>query len=640
MGRMNEHLLPHFVCPDDVEAIYKTGNFVALDFETDNEGKGSPLVESNDIVLACWIVYKDWKPVARRHVWGGIYDMSLLLQDIAEADLLVAMNAKFELGWLKRCGMELRDVLVYDPMLVQWALDGNLKGKGYERSLKALAKRYATPTKLDIIGKLFDLGYGTRDINTSWMLDYCYRDVDVLVAVMQKQMAVVDSRDMWHIVHTRHLTCAVLADIEFEGLHLDAAKVEEEHKRVSDRLESLGAELAEMTGGINLGSPKQLGVYLYDTLGFKEVRDHKGQPIRTGKGARATDSKVLAQLEAETEEQRKFLTLYKEYNKAASLLEKNLEYFLQTCIHNGCTFKGQFKQNAVMTGRLASSGIETRFPGRKGTMSVQLQNIPREYKPLFWSGDDDYMVVSFDSSQVEFRVAVDMARDEVGMEEVRTGTDIHSYTAEVLTANRDPEMLSLPSAKDRRQNAKKSTFRPLYGGGSGSDAIKAYCEFFKKKYAKLSAMQYGWALECADRGSYRTPYGMSFFFPGTKVQRSGYITNTTNIYNFPIQGFATGEIIPLALVYFWHKTRELRTRIFATIHDSIDTKTHKDDVDQVAEIAKECLTLDVYNHLEKVYKYEMITPLGLGITVAKYWGDKEATEYKYDVLRDGTIIER
>lgn len=250
---------------------------------------------------------------------------------------------------------------------------------------------------------------------------------------------------------------------------------------------------------------------------------------------------------------------------------------------------------------------------------------------MFWSGDEDYLIVSFDSSQVEFRVGVDMSRDPVGYEEVVTGTDIHTYTAQAMTDAGEPT---------NRQAAKAITFRPLYGGGSGSPAVQAYCEFFKNKYAAMSAMQYSWALQCADKGEYTTPYGMTFFFPGTSIRSNGSITNTTNIYNFPIQGFATGEIIPIALVYFWHKTRSIRCRIMATIHDSIDTKTHKDDVEEATKIARECLTTDVYEHLDVVYKYEMITPLGLGVVAGKYWGDKTATEYKWDVTIDGTIIER
>lgn len=619
---MNEHLVPAFVTSDDPEKLFRGKSFVALDFETDTIQKGSAIVDENDIVLSCWYVVDADGRKTKKHIWGGIYDISDLLEDIASTDFLLAFNAKFELQWLRRAGAELRDILIYDPMLAQWALDGNQKGKGFERSLRGMTRRYGGRPKLDLVGKLFAMHVPTRDIDQRWLLEYCWRDVDAMLDVFYAQMDELSRRGIWHLAHTRFLTCNVLADIEFEGLQLDKDKVDEAYKAAQAVLEDLGKQLADMTGGINLGSPKQLGEYLYDKLKFAEVKDHRGKPIKTGKGARATAAPVLAKLEAETEEQKQFLKLYKEYNKTASLLEKNLDYFQQTCLHRDGIFYGQFKQNSVMTGRLASSGIPIVFPKRKTSKSVQLQNIARELKDLFWSGHEDYIVVSFDSSQVEFRVAVDMGQDKVGYDEVVNGVDIHSFTAKVLTEAGEPTT---------RQAAKASSFRPLYGGGSGSDAIKAYCEFFKDKYQGISAMQRGWALQCVDKGQYTTPYGMTFYFPNTKIHsKTGYIDNTTNIYNFPVQGMATGEIIPIALVYFWHKTRETSCRIFATIHDSIDTKTHKDEVEVVTEIAKECLTKDVYAHLEKVYKYKLRVPLGLGATAGKYWGDKTATEYKWD----------
>lgn len=65
--------------------------------------------------------------------------------------------------------------------------------------------------------------------------------------------------------------------------------------------------------------------------------------------------------------------------------------------------------------------------------------------------------------------------------------------------------------------------------------MQAYCEYFKDKYKALSKMQSDWAYTCLDKGQFTTPYGMTFFFPDTKMMaKTGYITNTTSIYNFPV----------------------------------------------------------------------------------------------------------
>src|SRR5690606_10322525 len=141
--------------------------------------------------------------------------------------------------------------------------------------------RYGLKGKKDVVSKLIEDGVDTRDINTQWLLEYCYADVEAARDLFLAQHKELDENKQWHLVHVRNLTCAVLADIEFEGMQLDAEKVEQEYVKAVGIKEELGAKLAEMTGGINLNSPKQLSKFLYGTLGLEEPKDHRGKPIRT-----------------------------------------------------------------------------------------------------------------------------------------------------------------------------------------------------------------------------------------------------------------------------------------------------------------------------------------------------------------------
>ena len=624
--------LPWFLTHSEPAGIYLSSDFLVLDFETDTAEKGSALHEENDVLLACWVVVRGGKVVKKGHTFGGIYEQQELLDDIASVGFIVAQNLKFELQWLRRCGVELRDLLGYDTMLAEWVMDGNRRNP---RNLGALARKYGVPGKLDVVSGLISAGVNTRDINPSWLLEYCHADVEATLQVFLKQRQLV--RSQWHLVHVRNLTCSALADIEFEGMTLDKARVMEEYARAVSLKEELGARLAEMSGGINLGSPKQLAVYVYDTLGVQEPTDFRGKPLRTKKGARSASTKVLALIKPKTAEQTEFFTLYKEYNKQVSLLEKNLDYFKLVCEQRDCKFLGLFMQGVVQTHRLASNGLPILFKGQKTTKSVQLQNIPREYKRLFSSGDEDWVVMEPDGGQLEFRVAVELGDDPVGLQEIEDGVDIHSYTAQVLLENGDPEIVGLVP-KERRQQSKKSTFRPLYGGSKGSPALEAYCEFFKAKYKGISETQRGWALKCVDQKQFTTAYGMTFYFPLAKIKKSGYISESTKIYNFPIQGFATGEIIPIALVYFWHRTRDMRVKIFCTVHDSVPCKVHKDEVEAAKAVAKQCFTYDVYEFLERVYHYKMHVPLGVGTKVGSHWGS--GPETKVDVWPDGREVDR
>ena len=134
---------------------------------------------------------------------------------------------------------------------------------------------------------------------------------------------------------------------------------------------------------------------------------------------------------------------------------------------------------------------------------------------------------------------------------------------------------------------------------------------------------------------------MVFYWPGTKMKPSGYIDNTTSIFNYPIQGFATGEIMPIALFHFWHKTKDLPIIIWNTVHDSIVSRVHTSAIDEYERLSKECLTKDVFVFLQDVYNYTFVVPLGVGVKVSKNWG-KSDVEKVWSVWPDGreTYVEK
>lgn len=93
-----------------------------------------------------------------------------------------------------------------------------------------------------------------------------------------------------------------------------------------------------------------------------------------------------------------------------------------------------------------------------------------------------------------------------------------------------------------------------------------------------------------------------------------------------MQGFATADIIPIALTYMWHAMNDagLRSFIVNTIHDSVVMEIHPEEVDQVREIGVKCFTECVYTYLKLVYNIDFNVPLGTGFKAGKYW--TEGTE--------------
>lgn len=584
--------------------------FVVLDWETTNIDKGSALNTNNSIVLGCWKVV-DRKAGTAEMKWnfGDEYSQHELLTDIAQADFVVAHNAKFEAQWLKRCGVDLRKLRVYCTMLGQWVLNGNLQGP---LGLDALGHDFFGDQKDSLVTQMIKNGVCPSEIPRDLLFKYCVKDVHLCHLLFEKQSRELEAKGLSHIALTRNLTCLVLADIEFEGMTLDPVRVRQEYIRVVDERAECEQGLNKLTGGINLGSSKQLGEYLYKTLRFKPPRDHKGKPITTASGKPSTATSTLNLLHPTTEDQKRFLELYRRFNKVESLLTKNLEFFKRVCDERDCSFTARFNQAVTKTHRLSSSGMPILFEGEKKPKSVQFQNLPRQYKSLFWAGDEDWLIGEADGAQLEFRVAADLGNDTLAQHEIGTWTDIHAITAETLTRAGEPTS---------RQGAKASTFAPLYGGNGKTPAQQAYAKFFKEKYKGISSTQRDWCYQVLDRKELVTPYGMRYYWPGCKISKSGYIEHTTEIHNFPVQGFATAEIIPIALVHFWLRAEPYNIKVLNTVHDSIVAKFPKDEQEVFTDLARQALTTDVFNYLREVYSYDFTTPLGVGLKVARNWGD-------------------
>lgn len=616
-----EFKLPWFLKAESQKVyINPQSTYLVLDFETTSIGFGSALEPENDLLLACWYHSVE----GRGSCEGGEYNQQELVRLVNSVDFIVAHNAKFELQWLARCGVELRDVLAYDTMLGEWVLQGNVK---YAKDLNSLAKRYRLPKgKEDVVASLIKLGVDPKYLPPAWLKEYCHQDVAVTHEVFKKQVRLLEERNQLHLVHLRNLTASVLADIETEGMTLDAERVTDEYEKVSEALAECDAQLREISEGANLRSGKQLRELLYGRLGFAPPRDSRGNIITTPGGDAATSSDVLNKLVSRSDKQRNFLDAYKRFNKLSSLLSKNLEFFRNVCVERDGVFHGALVQGVTATHRLAASGRAIQFKSAKKEMRVQFQNLPREYKKLFWSGDKDWLIAECDGAQLEFRTAAELAKDPVAIEEIENGVDVHSITAEVLCD---------AGQETSRQDAKASTFAPLYGGMGRTPAEKAYCEFFREKYSGISSTQRGWALKVVADKELRTPMGMVYTWKDTKVKASGYIVNSTSIYNYPIQGTATAEVIPIALVHFWHRIRGRRIRVFNTIHDSIIARVHREEVEDYELIAKLSLTYDVFRFLREVYGYNWDSvPLGVGIKVARNWGEAKV-EVAYDVWPDG-----
>ena len=235
------------------------------------------------------------------------------------------------------------------------------------------------------------------------------------------------------------------------------------------------------------------------------------------------------------------------------------------------------KLHVRLTQHMTSTG---RFSGRDPNM----QNMPRggtfPVKKVFVSRFAGGKIMEADFAQLEFRAAAYLSQDGVAIEEVSTGFDVHSYTAQVITDAGQPT---------DRQTAKAHTFAPLYGAtGFGRTAAEAeYYTHFTEKYQGIADWHSRLAKEAIATGKITTPSGREFAFPDVVRKPNGRVSYFTQIKNYPVQSFATADIVPIALLHIDKLLDGMQSCVVNTVHDSIVIDVHPDEERRVIDIIQQ-----------------------------------------------------
>ena len=225
-------------------------------------------------------------------------------------------------------------------------------------------------------------------------------------------------------------------------------------------------------------------------------------------------------------------------------------------------------QHRTSTGRFSGADPNMQNMPRGGTFPVKKVFVSR------WKGGK---ILEADFAQLEFRVSAFLSQDEVAINEVSTGFDVHSYTSKVITDAGQPTT---------RQDAKAHTFAPLYGA-TGFGRTKAEAEYyshFTEKYQGIKSWHTRLAKEAVNTGKIKTPSGREFSFPDVKRKRNGTVSYFTQIKNYPVQSFATADIVPLILMKIDELLKTMQSCVVNSVHDSIVIDVHPEEEKQVLYI--------------------------------------------------------
>jgi DNA polymerase-1 len=272
------------------------------------------------------------------------------------------------------------------------------------------------------------------------------------------------------------------------------------------------------------------------------------------------------------------------------------------------------KQDGKLHVRLLQHRTAT---GRFSGADPNMQNMPRggtfPVKKVFVSRFAGGKVMEADFAQLEFRAAAYLSQDEVAIEEVSTGFDVHSYTAKVITDAGQPT---------NRQDAKAHTFAPLYGA-TGYGRTKAEAEYythFTDKYQGVAAWHSRLAKEAVNTRKITTPSGREFAFPDVVRKHTGRVSHFTQIKNYPVQSFATADIVPIALLHIDSLLKGMQSCIVNSVHDSIVIDIHPDEETQVINVIQQ--TNDALPYLiTQRWGVEFNVPLLLEAKIGPNWLD-------------------
>ena len=631
--------MPDFIKEPDPH-IYRSNNYVYIDFETSNVDYGNPYDETNTIVLACWILGSDHpnNPTGRtllKYQWGNEFDMGGLVRDIESADYFVAHNTKFEYGWLARCGLDNSRTLAYCTQIGEYCLAGNRRRPF---NLDESLTRWNIQNKEQGVSRLLKLGVCPTQIPPKWLLKYGKRDTTSGHTLFIQQRRKITKEGLLKTFLTHNLFTPVLVAIEPYGMHLDEHRVRMVYSRFATRQRELQARMDKFTGGINTKSNPQLADFLYRKLRFAVPRDHRGNPL-VGKpnklwpeGCPQVNKAALAKLRATNKKQREFLELLGELNDILSIMSKTLDKFL-ACVEDteDHVLLAQFNQTVTQTHRLSSTGRH---------YAIQLQNQDNRFKPLYSPRFEGWYIGEADQAQLEYRVAVQLGDDEAGRADIANKVDAHGFTASIIfrevwkACGGDK---NTAEGKECRRLSKPHTFKPLYGGNSGTEREVEYYTAFRDKHAGITETQRQWVDEVYRTRQLTVCTGMKFYWEDAKMNRHGKLIRPDgrpvdqSVCNTPVQYLATAEIVPISAIYTWHFMRayEMESFLINTVHDSVIGEIHPDERELFGKIVVKCMEDIPKWYMRKVYNYDFDVPLEAEVEFKSHWSNSEHWEEEY-----------
>ncbi len=513
-----------------------------------------------------------------------------LLKPILEDEgvMKVAHNMKYDWQLFASRGIHVQPC--DDTMLMSYVLDGS----SHSHSMDNLAKMHLNfePIKYETVA-----GKGAKQVTFDQVeidkaLDYAAEDAEVTLRLYKLLKPRLAQENMMAIYEdVERPLIPVIAQMELEGIKVDPARLKTMSADFAKRIADLEASIHEHAGTqFNIGSPKQIGEILFDQMGLQG-----GKKTKTGQWS--TDVKALEDLAAQGHEIVQKILDWRALSKLRSTYTEALQEQINPASGRVHT---SYHMTGTSTGRLASS-------------DPNLQNIPirtedgRRIREAFVA-DANHTLLSVDYSQVELRLAAEMAGVEALKQAFKDGVDIHT-----LTASQVFEVPLDEVTPDLRRQAKAVNFGIIYGISGWGLAKQLGCDpgtandFIKRYLARFSEIQTymeNRKEEARENGHVVTLYGRKCFTPNINAKipamRSG---SERAAINAPVQGTAADIMkIAMAKMPTALKAGNLNAKMLLQVHDELIFEVPDAELEKTSALVSEVM--------ENAYKIN-----GVNITV-------------------------
>ncbi|MEE4885007.1 DNA polymerase I [Pseudomonas alliivorans] len=491
----------------------------------------------------------------------------------------VGQHAKFAINLLANCalggdqsqGIDLQGVR-FDTILESYVLDST--ATRHDRD--SLVAKYLTHTPInfqDIAGKgAKQLTFDQIALEQAGL--YAAEEADLtlrLHEVFEARLAAIPT--LQPVLNDIEMPLVpVLARIERQGAFVDANLLGIQSVELGDKMTALEREAFAIAGEeFNLGSPKQLGVILYEKLGMPIIS-------KTATGQPSTAEAVLAELAEQDFPLPKVLMQYRSMSKLKSTYTDRLPEQINPRTGRVHT---SYHQAVAVTGRLSSS-------------DPNLQNIPirtaegRRIRQAFVA-PKGYKLLAADYSQIELRIMAHLAQDEGLLHAFRNDLDVHRATAaEVFGV----ELENVTN--DMRRSAKAINFGLIYGMsafglakqiGVDRKQSQAYVDRYFARYPGVLDYMERTRAQAAEQGFVETIFGRRLYLPDINAKNQSLRKGAERMaINAPMQGTAA-DIIKKAMVAVngWLDESGLDARVILQVHDELVLEVREDLVDQISE---------------------------------------------------------